>query len=415
MDFWEPPAIEVSSWRPPINSSAPVAVELCCGMGAIGIGLRSLGIRVANAYDSWNAAVAIYNHNAPEPVAVECDLLSREGHNRVVSDCSKLGELEMLVAGPPCKGFSKLLNGKHEARNPHNRLLRAIPDYVASLKPRTFLIENVPDLIRHAGGRTFKNFLTRLGAPGPRRLRYRIEFHVYDASQYGTPQSRRRVFVFGVRKGDEKLPLPGPDFTPLYTALRKGHKIPVVLRPYMRILRDNWDPRIVSAKQALSDLPRLGPGTSEAPRLYGSLPKSAYQRIQRNGSPDLVSNTRTPTVKSETVKRLRHVPPGGCAGSIPPRHLNGLLRRFASAYRRLHPDVPSTVLSTKYDCAFHYAYSRSLSVREYARIQGIPDCVTFPEDLVSRRSAYELIGNSVPPLLVRAILAETLRFIEKRN
>ncbi len=51
---------------------------------------------------------------------------------------------------------------------------------------------------------------------------------------------------------------------------------------------------------------------------------------------------------------------------------------------------------------------RSLSVREYARLQGIPDFVTFPSSLTSRRSAYELIGNSVPPLLVRAILGGAL-------
>lgn len=415
MTNWEPPNVSVASWRPAIRKPAPVAVELCCGMGAIGIGLRALGIRVAKAYDAWDAAVAVYNQNAPEPVAVECDLLSRDGHNRVVSDCRKLGALELLAAGPPCKGFSQLLNGKHNAPNPHNRVLKAIPGYVASLKPRIVLIENVPDLIRHAGGRTFMSLLGRLRAPGPRRLHYRVEFHVYDASQYGTPQARRRILVLAVREGDEKLPSPGPDLAPLYAALRHGHKTPETFRSYLRILKDKWDPRIVSASQAVSDLPRLGPGEGDTLRPYRSIPRSAYQQIMRNGSTDLLSNTRTPAVKTDTVKRLKHIPPGGCARSIPDRHLNGLSRRFGSAYRRLHPDAPSTALSTKYDCAYHYALARSLSVREYARIQGIPDFVTIPEGLVSRRSAYELIGNSVPPLLVRAVLGEALRLLDERT
>jgi len=123
MKTWEPPAIHIDSWRPAIRSSAPVAVELCCGMGAIGIALRSLGIRVVKAYNTWDAAVAVYNHNAPEPVAVQCDLLAKEGYNRVISDCGRVGELELLVAGPPCKGFSRLLNGQHDVPNPHNRVL----------------------------------------------------------------------------------------------------------------------------------------------------------------------------------------------------------------------------------------------------------------------------------------------------
>ena len=93
---------------------------------------------------------------------------------------------------------------------------------------------------------------------------------------------------------------------------------------------------------------------------------------------------------------------------IPNEHLNGLSRRYDSAYRRLHPDAPSTALSTKYDCVYHYKEQRSLSVREYARLQGIPDCITFPSSVVCRRSAYEMIGNSVPPLLIERVLREAI-------
>jgi DNA (cytosine-5)-methyltransferase 1 len=57
---------------------------------------------------------------------------------------------------------------------------------------------------------------------------------------------------------------------------------------------------------------------------------------------------------------------------------------------------------------YHYAHERSLSVREYARLQSIPDRITFPSHLVCRRSAYEMIGNSVPPLLVEGVLSEAL-------
>src|SRR4029077_14967425 len=123
---------------------------------------------------------------------------------------------------------------------------------------------------------------------------------------------------------------------------------------------------------------------------------------------EILSDTRTPAVSEETVRRLVHIPPGGSVGSIPKRFLNGLSRRYSSAYRRLHPDAPSTALSTKYDCVYHYDHARSLSVREYARIQGIPDYINFPSAVVSRRSAYEMIGNSVPPLLIERVLGETM-------
>jgi DNA (cytosine-5)-methyltransferase 1 len=119
-----------------------------------------------------------------------------------------------------------------------------------------------------------------------------------------------------------------------------------------------------------------------------------------------LTNTRTPAVQRETVQRLRTIPPGGCAKDIPADKVNGLSRRHASAYRRLHPDAPSTALSTKYDCVYHHDQHRSLSVREYARLQGIPDRVMFPEELACRRFAYEMIGNSVPPALVHGVLTQ---------
>lgn len=398
------------SWKPRLREDSPIAVELCSGLGGIGIGLRSLGIHVARAYDSWQAAVDVYNANLGESTATTCDLLTEQ--DRIVRDCRRLGGVDVLAAGPPCKGFSRLRNGKHHLRNGHNRVIHVIPEYVAKIKPRCVLIENVPDLARHGGGRTLSSLLRRLAAPGPRGLRYEVHANVFDASQYGTPQARRRLFILAVRNGEGVLPVPGPELAPLYAALRHGHKVPPEMHPYLKMLRDRRNGTLVSAHQALSDLPRLKQGQAEEPRMYASGPRSAYQEIMRRNGPKKVSNTRTPAVRPETIARLEFIPPGGCARSIPAEHLNGLSRRFDSAYRRLHPDAPSTALLTKYDCVYHYAVPRSLSVREYARLQGIPDFIEFPDELACRRSAYEMIGNSVPPLLVRAIVASALDRME---
>lgn len=392
----------------PAGAADRVAVELCAGLGGMGIGLRGLGFHIAKAYDSWEAAVAIYNHNFGGEVAATANLLSEKGRRLVADDRRRVGDVELLAAGPPCKGFSQLRNGHHDGRNGHNRVLAVMPEYVAILRPRLFLIENVPDLIRHRGGKTLADILERLERPS-KRLRYRVEYKVYDAALFGTPQARRRVLIFGVRGGGaERLPEPGPDLTPLFAAVRHQGTVPKELEEYLAALRDPQDAKLTSATQALSDLPSLGPGEPEAERPYASEAKTAFQRWVRTDAPERLRDTRTPAVNAETVERLRHIPPGGCARVIPNEYLNGLSRRYDSAYRRLHPDAPSTALSTKYDCVYHYEKQRSLSVREYARIQAIPDYVTFPSTVVCRRSAYEMIGNSVPPLLIERVLREAM-------
>ena len=384
------------------------AVELCAGLGGIGIGLRALGYEVARAYDSWDEAVAIYNHNFPGEVAATCNLLSPAGRRLIEADRQRIGPVDLVAAGPPCKGFSQLRNGHHDGRNGHNRVLAALPDYIAILRPRMFLIENVRDLIRHRGRKTLSTLAARLAHP-TRGLRYRVEYQVYDAAAFGTPQARRRVLILGVRDGaGQQLPAPGADLTPLFTAVRHRRKVPSKLRPFLDALLDPDDGALTSAGQALSDLPALGAGSGEEDRPYASAPKSAFQRWARDGTGPVVRDTRTPAVKRETVERLQHIPPGGCARSIPKECLNGLSRRYDSAYRRLHPDAPSTALSTKYDCVYHYAADRSLSIREYARLQGIPDTITFPSHLACRRFCYEMIGNSVPPLLIERVLGAVL-------
>jgi DNA (cytosine-5)-methyltransferase 1 len=176
----------------PAASADRVAVELCAGLGGIGIGLRALGFVTARAYDAWKDSVAIYNHNFGDDVAATANLLSEKGRKLVEADRRRIGCVELVAAGPPCKGFSQLRNGHHDGRNGHNRVLAVMPEYIAILRPRLFLIENAPDLIRHRDGRTLTDILKRLEQPA-KRLRYRVEYKVYDAALFGTPQARRRV------------------------------------------------------------------------------------------------------------------------------------------------------------------------------------------------------------------------------
>ena len=154
----------------------------------------------------------------------------------------------------------------------------------------------------------------------PKRLRYRVEYKVYDAALFGTPQARRRVLIFGVRYGGkEHLPDPGPDLLPLFAAVRHGAKVPTVWKNISRRLRTRRTaPLRHRARRSLTCL-SLGRGSRKYERAYASKPKSAFQRWARIGAPAKLRDTRTPAVNVETVKRLRHIPPGGCARRDPQR------------------------------------------------------------------------------------------------
>jgi len=394
------------------TSSKGTAIELCAGLGGIGLGLREIGFDVRHAYDAWSTAVDVYNDNEAGMRAKTCDLLSNDGRRIIAADLRKLGGVDLLAAGPPCKGFSQIKNGRHDGRRAenrtHNRVLKSIPSYVALVRPRFVLVENVPALETHRDGKTLRELLAGLSNPA-RNLKYTVSYQVYDAAHFGTPQSRRRLLVLAVRRGENEieLPLPGTDMRQLFTAVRLGHPVPKVMREFATSLADPTTIAPTTVDQALSDLPVHEAGNLADVAAYASSPKTEFQRRMRIGAGTSVTGMRTPAVKDETLDRLRHIPPGGCILDVPAKSRGDLARSYHSAYRRLHPDAPSTALSTKYDCVYHYSLPRSLSLREYARLQGIPDSFQFTSELVARRAAYEMIGNSVPPQLIAGVLAKT--------
>jgi DNA (cytosine-5)-methyltransferase 1 len=370
-----------------------IALDLFSGIGGMSMALRALGYQVARAYDSWPAAVAMYNHMACREVAVVTDLLSEEGRQRVAADCHEIGDVEILVAGPPCQGYSIMRHGSQPGAATHNHALAVIPDYVALVRPRLVLIENVPGLLVHYGGQTLAGFLARLAQPAA-QLQYRVAYHVYDTALYGVPQTRHRVLILGVRDGRERLPDPGPNLAPLFRAIRYQRAIrgDATLMAAHEALRDPEDRTLVTAAQALSDLPHVSAGAPDVERPYATEPCTAYQHWMRAGAlEDVVCDTGTPAVWNHNIERFRRTPQGRSAGTWS-RH-------------RLHPDAPARTLLSPYDSTWHYTEPRPLSVREYARLQGLPDSMVF-RGTIPRRKAYRAIANSVPPSLIERVLGE---------
>jgi DNA (cytosine-5)-methyltransferase 1 len=183
----------------------------------------------------------------------------------------------------------------------------------------------------------------------------------------------------------------------------------------------------VTVEQAISDLERLLPSErlerkpSNEAIDYPASPASAYQRMMR-ATQRSIFNADVPSIREDTVRRLRAIPQGGNFRDIPEelqaRYLTDskwgpdlgrdeLSRKHYYAYRKLHPDYVSWTLNTKTDCVYHYNQPRALSVREFARLHSFPDSYAFMHG--DRHSRYEQIGNAVPPLFAKAIAEAVLQ------
>lgn len=279
-------------------------------------------------------------------------------------------EVELIIGGPPCQGFSPLGRDRDdESRAKLNGLWKHYLDVVRTLRPRAFVIENVPEFQRSL---QFAELLHLLDVDTELR-EYVPAYGVLNAADYGVPQNRRRGILVAIRDYAGVLPWP-PEPT-------HGPESPDD-RPY-RTVRD-----------AFKGLPSRTKGTD--PVIFGDTQHLHFGRRPR------------PT----SLERYRAVPPGGNRfdlmanrPDITPDCWLNKPTGTTDVMGRMHWDQPSPTIRTEFfkpekGRYLHPSAHRVISHREAARLQTFPDWYVFEG---SKIQIARQIGNAVPPLLGAAI------------
>ena len=356
---------------------ARTVVDLFCGAGGLSAGFRQAGYDVVAANDYDEAAAATFELTHPEAKFLHGQIQDLSTGDFAKAAKIKPGQLDVLIGGPPCQGFS-VYNHQRGMHDERSSLYLEYLRIVEGLSPKWVVLENVTGITSAGEGAAVSAIASGLGDLG-----YRVEARILKAEQYGVPQERRRIVFVGNRTGDS-IGWPEPTHGP-------------GLLPYVNI------------KQAIGDLPALKNGEHGDGRRYTSPPQSEFQSQMRNGHADLVTNHSAPKLSEVNMKRLAHIPPGGSWRDIPVSLLPEGMKRakrsdHTKRYGRLTWDGLSSTILTKCDIHWgayiHPAQDRSLTVREAARLQSFPDWFEFQG---SRTEQYVQVGNAVPPVLGRAL------------
>jgi DNA (cytosine-5)-methyltransferase 1 len=373
------------------------SIDLFCGAGGITQGFSQAGYNCLYANDFMPEAIDTFRHNHPDTFA-ECKSIEEvdAAALRRSLDIQK-GDLDVLVGGPPCQGFS--INAPSRFLNdPRNSLFRHYARFVEEFSPKAFVFENVPGLLSMADGAVFQKILQVFSELG-----YQLSVKILFAPHYGIPQERWRLILLGSKLGEIQHPLP-THFAKGRANFRGGSSL--------TLQADASDAKrlapAVTVGEAIRDLPRLNIGEGAEEVGYTADAQSTYALRRRN--PEGVTfNHIAAKLSKQNIERMRHVPPGGSWRDIPhdllPRGMQKARKSdHTKRYGRLRFDgVASTVL-TKCDphwgTVFLPDQDRVLTVREAARLQSFPDNYRF---LGSRVSQYVQVGNAVPVLMANAI------------
>jgi len=376
-----------------LEAMKPKAISLFCGAGGCSLGFKQAGYSILYANDKDAAAVETYKQNSPETVCSKEDIDSLDFELILKKISIMPGEIDILIGGPPCQGFSTA--GSRFWDDPRNHLLKSYINALRIIQPKWFLMENVEGLLTSNNGmyiyEAAKAFID---------LGYFIRVEKIYSQEYGIPQRRKRVLIVGNKLGYKyKMPEPtikvsgqifrNSDVT-IWHAINSLPKATndkdSLLTPTNTPVRDDFDALLRGNAVTITD--------HYFPKVNGIQLKRISALGPGQTMKDLPKELQHESFKKRANRRVADGMPTEKRGGAP----SGLKRLIAS-----EPCLTITGAATRE--LIHPQYDRPLTIRESARIQ------TFPDDFIFCGNAsqkIQQIGNAIPPLLAR-IFAEHIR------
>lgn len=371
--------------------------------GGMSLGFEAAGFDTLVAIDNNPIHVATHEWNFPltrslcadiENLSAEDILTAAKDHwSQQYPDEPWPGDIDCIFGGPSCQGFSEI--GRRNPQDERNNLLGAFAHLVAAIKPKYFVMENVPGLLAPVND-SIRAETLKIFADADYSLSAGKPF-ILSAGEFGVPQGRRRVFVVGNRK----------DVTPVSVPVSTGVRVTVAeALEDLRCLEQYKSLRTVDSVQLTpSALAKMESTASAYVRTlragldpgYGSYGLGYNRQWDRT----IVTSAGRTAHRDEIRERFRVTRQGAeeRVSRLQRLRADGLAPTLRAGTGRDHGSFTSAR-------PIHHRYPRVITVREAARLHSFPDWFRFH---VTKWHGFQQIGNSVPPLLAEAVAREIVR------
>ena len=357
-------------------------LDLFCGAGGLSLGFKMADFDIVGGIDFDQEALDTHESNFKGGFHF-CGDISELDDEFVLDNFD--GKIDVIIGGPPCQGFSVAnMQQKDIECDDRNKLFYEFIRFVRLLKPKAFVMENVPQILTKDKGHVKDVMMDVMDELG-----YNVNVKVLVASDYGVPQRRRRAFFVGLNKDYKK--------TFDFNKIQEKPKVTV--------------------EDALSDIYQFDKEieSSTVDDVFTLIvkPNCNYQKLMRENSNNELYNHNIRYPKDIVQTRMSYVPEGGNWKDVPEELWDTIRNnRHSSAYRRLNSKDVSVTIDTGHMNYFHPKYNRVPTVRESARIQSFPDDFIF---VGGQGSQFRQVGNAVPPLLSKSIAESLKKYLDENG
>ncbi|WP_171122045.1 MULTISPECIES: DNA cytosine methyltransferase [unclassified Ruegeria] len=367
-------------------------LSLFSGIGGLCEGFKLAGFDVLGAVEQDKYACESYRANFPNVPLFEGDVqdfMTGSVEEQHLKEMAAGGGIEVVFGGPPCQGYSQI--GPRDVSDPRNALYKEFCRIVRAVRPKFVIIENVPNMFLMNKGKFKDDIFEELRNSGYGN----IGWVKLDASNYGVPQARNRIFVLA-------CPSEVTDFSSQYLLDETAQSLTRTA---------------VNVDDAIGDLPKtVAPGSGQILSYDAKDILSSYQKEMRldqvgefydKSSKTAVYNLHqkelalhnhhTKEIGEKRLALIKLLAQGAKANSLPKEVWN---RARPEKWRRFDPKKPAhTLLAQMHrDLSewIHPHHDRWITVREALRLQ------SFHDGFVLKTSEWQQlkqVGNAVPPLL----------------
>jgi DNA (cytosine-5)-methyltransferase 1 len=362
----------------------PTAVDLFCGAGGASLGLHQAGFDVRAAVDTDETALQTHHENlSAEPVFHDL----ADVHPTALPGDAR--DPAFVHGSPPCQGFSSAGSARSEDDD-RSQLVWSFLEWVDALQPRAVTMENVVGM-KHVSSTLMDRIQGAFREAG-----YATKWRVLNAADYGVPQTRKRIFVVGVRD-DQPTPsrwFPKPTHAETPTTTLDGRELRAwtTVRDAIGDLATKNHGVTSEARQRASDEPAGTVGASSEMYTDGGVAvltdqvNEAHQEAGRR--PVRTVDEPASTVRTGTPPKLMNHDPGEnrALGGAADQPSVTVTSRSQLQERNVGGQLPMNARDV-----------RRLTVREMARLQSFPDTHVF---VGTKTEQYAQVGNAVPPLLM---------------
>lgn len=377
----------------------PIGIDLFAGAGGMSLGFEQAGFDIVAAVEIDPVHCAVHKFNFPQCEIIPRSVVGLKGVEIRLAAGIGQRTVDVVFGGAPCQGFS--LIGQRAIDDPRNALVLEFLRIVSELDAQHFVFENVKGLTLGKHKKFLEEFVLIANQMG---YEIRTPWQVLNAANYGTPQNRERLIIFGSKFG-----LSVPSYPEKRTQIiKRGQSLGAIIPPCPTVL------------DAIGDLPDAD--------LFEELITSDTVSIERwKAVSSFAKEMRCLTEDAWHFGHKRRWDNRLLSSSARTAHSDISRRRFSetrtgetepiSRFYKLSPDGISNTLRAGTDGArgaftsprpIHFAFDRCVTVREMARLQGFPDWFRFNG---TKWHGARQVGNSVPPPLARSVAAQVMRAI----